>query len=244
MARSLTSRGMPSLLQSRPMRSALYFCASSSPRSMRLVWRETELMSTGPRRTFNPASVASWLVVSRANILSGAACPVSPTQAISASPPLRAGPILRSITSTLASVSALAMASIGSAALSRRAGPRVCDMTFKFSPIRIILPPYFSLRFPGLEIGGQGRGLPRAAHDFPAGGPPLPAAAFRGDVAGDDELAVLDLGVDAALLDGRGDNIGGEFAGRPGGHDRKPLGVLDIEVAGHLAVIDLAGDEE
>src|SRR4030067_3348214 len=114
-------------------------------------------------------------------------------------------------------------------------------MTFRFSPMSIMLP---SLRFPGLEIRCEVGGVPGPDHYFPSFHLLLQAAALGGDIPGDDELAVLDFVGNAALEDGRRDDVGGELARRPGGHHRKPLGGLVMEEGGAFAVFDFARDNE
>ena len=87
-------------------------------------------------------------------------------------------------------------------------------------------------------------GLAGTDDDVPVGQLVLDLALHNGDLAGDDERAVVDLLIQLELVEELLDGAGGELAGGPCRQDGHAGGVGDEQVDRHIGALDLAGDEE
>ena len=88
------------------------------------------------------------------------------------------------------------------------------------------------------------RRFPRTDDDFPIRQFVLQFSRNLRGKARDNQLPVLHLVLDAALLDEWGNLVGHELARRPGGHHRKTLRVLDQQIGRRPAGLHLARDDE
>ena len=95
-----------------------------------------------------------------------------------------------------------------------------------------------------LHVLRQLNGLGRTDDHVPAGQLLGDFALHDGNLAGDDQGAVLDLARDIQILEGLLHGVGRELTGSPGSQDGHAGSVGDDQVHGHVGALQLAGNQE